>query len=168
VHYYSPTGYWRTFTGEWQPYLAVGLTFDAPFGNKVAKGRALQASSSLKRSEIERTDLDRVIRENIVEVRRALGHAAQAIQTRRGSLDLYRQTLEAAQQQYQIGDLTLIDTLTTEEDLTREHIELVSDLQVYYSLLARLRFEVARLIRFDNEGSQTEVVTFDPAGLVVR
>jgi outer membrane protein TolC len=166
VHFYSPTGYWRMLNSEWQPFVAVGITFEVPFANNLAEGQALQAESSYRRSDIERTDLGRVVYQNVIEVGRSVGFAGQALRARLASLDFYRQTLEAAAEQYRTGDITLIDTLTTEEDLTRQSLELVSDLQVYYSLLARLRFEVGRLVTFENEGEPGEAVVFDPTGLV--
>ncbi len=167
VHYYSPSGYWRMFNSEWQPFVTVGITFDVPFANNVAEGRALQAESSYRKSEIDRTDLGRVVTQNVLEVARAAGFAEGALRARRAALELYQRTLEAAAEQYRTGDITLIDTLTTEEDLTRENLELVSDLQVYYSLLARLRFEVGQLVTFENEGQSNETAVFDPSGLVV-
>jgi hypothetical protein len=67
---------------------------------------------------------------------------------------------------FEAGDITLIDTLITEEDLTRERIQLARAMRVYLSLLARLRFEIGDLLRFTDEGTISESVEFSLQGLV--
>jgi outer membrane protein TolC len=77
-------------------------------------------------------------------------------------------TLEGALQRFQTGDLTLIDTLLTEEELTFDKLQLLRQRQTYFSAVARLKFEAGDLVVFDQEGLPSEVVRFLPATFVAR
>ncbi len=166
IRFYSPRGYLRSFEGDWKPFFKVDLTFDLPFKNNTAEGLLLREQSSLTSSEISLTDLERTIRNNVIEVRGALDWSHDSLRQRAESIAQYQETLESTMAQYQAGDITLVDTLLTEEDLLREQLELVRATQAYLSILARLRFEVGTLIRFEQEGTLFESVTFEPSLLV--
>jgi outer membrane protein TolC len=168
IHYYSPRGFARAFDGEWQPFGMVSLRFELPFGNNRAKGQALQARASLNRSEIEATNLERVIRDSVVQVSRALQNAARTVEERDLGVGLYSQTLDTALDLFEAGELTLIDILTTEEDLTLERLGLVQGIQVFLSTLTRLSFEENQLVRFEGEGTDTEMVAFESFGVMPR
>jgi outer membrane protein TolC len=166
IHFYSPRGYWRAIQGNWKPFFKVNLVFDIPFKNREAKGRLIQQGSSFNRTEIEVADLERTILDNVIRVIGALERAAEVVETRRSSIEYFEQTLDASMERFQAGDITLLDTLLTEEDLTRERIRLVQAIQVYLSLLARLKFEVGDLVQFRDEGTLSESVDFVPQELV--
>lgn len=166
VHFYSPRGYWRALRGDWKPFLKIELVVDWPFKNNVARGQFVQKESSLNRAQIELADLERTIVDNIIRVTGALDRATNVIELRRGALGYFEQTLDASLEMFEAGDITLIDTLTTEEDLTREKIQLAQAMRVYISLLARLRFEIGDLLRFSDEGTTSETVEFSLQGLV--
>ena len=53
---------------------------------------------------------------------------------------------------YQAGDLTVLDTLVTEQELTRAGLELVGSERTVLSLLTRLRFSSGRLLDLPAEG----------------
>jgi outer membrane protein TolC len=166
VHFYSPRGPLRGFGSEWQPFAMVSLTFELPFGNNVAKGRLLQAQSSVSRSRIDTANLERVIRDNVVDITGALRFAARAVEQHRSAVGFYEQTLEAALQRFEAGEITLVDVLVSEEDLTTERVQLVRALQAFVSTLARLNFETGDLVRFENEGAPSEMIVFDPGAFV--
>jgi outer membrane protein TolC len=166
VHFYSPRGYWRAWRGDWKPFFKIELVVDWPFKNNVARGQFIQKESSLNRAQIELADLERTILDNIIRVTGALDRAKNVIERRRGALGYFEQTLDASLEMFEAGDITLIDTLITEEDLTRERIQLARAMRVYLSLLARLRFEIGDLLRFADEGTISESVEFSLQGLV--
>jgi outer membrane protein len=169
INYVSPTGFFRSLVhGKWRPFLAAGLTFDVPFLNLTARGQSHQADASLQSSRIEAEDLDRVIRENVISVTGALKLARDTVERRRAAVDFLQQTLDSAMKRYQAREITLIDALTTEENLTLEQLQLVQDLNLYFSTLARLRFETGTLAFFDQANTDNEVVRFDPTALVGR
>ena len=57
---------------------------------------------------------------------------------------------------YQAGDLTVLDTLITEQELTRAGLELVGSERAVLSLLTRLRFVSGRLLDLPSEGDVRE------------
>ena len=166
AHYYSPRGFWRGFPAKWEPFVLGAIRFEFPTANNVAKGRLLREESSLTISEIEFSNLDRMIRDNVIDLVGALEKAESTMARRRDAVKFYEQTLESALQRYRIGDLTLIDALTTEEELTQEKLSLLGDVQKYLSLLTRLRFEVGGLVSFQDEGVLQEYVEFETKGFV--
>jgi outer membrane protein TolC len=160
VRYYSGRGFARSLTGEWNPFVRAMITVNLPFANRAARGRAAQAGASLTRSQIERLDLDRRIRDQVSQVSGVVRALAGVIERRRASTEALQRSLDASIEQFQIGELTLIDTLLTEETLTTERLQLTADLQLYASAAARLAFETASLIQFDALGTPLEKINF--------
>ncbi|TDI44385.1 MAG: TolC family protein [Acidobacteria bacterium] len=167
LRFYNPRGFYRSTRRDYKPFFRVQLTFDLPFKNNVAKGRLLREQSLLTTSQIDLTDLERSVRNNVIEVRGTLGLAVAALQARRETVAHYDDTLETARARYQNGDITLVDMLITEEDLLREQLELVRDLQIYLSILSRLRFETGTIVTYEQENTSLEFVSFDPSMYVV-
>ena len=167
LRFYNHRGFYRSLRRAYKPFFRVQLTFDLPFKNNVAKGRLLREQSLLTTSEINLTDLKRIVRNNVIEVRGTLDRAVAALQRRRETVAHYDDTLETARARYQSGDITVVDILITEEDLLREQLELVRDLQIYLSILSRLRFEAGTMITYQQENTSLEFVSFDPSLYVV-
>jgi outer membrane protein TolC len=168
VDYFAPAGYWRSVNGAWEPFVRAELSFDVPFGNNFARGRLLQQESSQTMSEIRLRDLERLIRQNVIELLGTLQKAGEALTRRREAVGYYEQTLANALAGYETGDINLVDMLLTEEELTREKTELVRATQLYLSLLARLKFETGELVRFRGEGTPQEVAEFGGLGPAAR
>jgi len=167
LRFYNPRGFIRSLNRDYKPFFRVQLTFDLPFKNNVAKGRLLREQSLLTLNQIGLTDLERTVRNKVIEVRGTLDRAAAALLLRRETVAHYDDTLDSARARYQSGDITIVDMLITEEDLLREQLELVRDLQVYLSILARLRFETGTLITYEQENTSLEFAAFDPSSFVV-
>ena len=166
THYYSPSGFARVFGGGWNPFASVSLTFELPFSNNKARGLATQARASREKSEIDTTNLERSIREALADVSEQLEHSTQMVEQGQRGVNLYRQTLEGALQLFEGGEFTLVDTLLSEEDLTVEQLSLVRSQQYTSSLVARLKFEGGGLVGFEAEGTDAELVVFEPFGLL--
>lgn len=156
----SLNGFGRALTGRWEPFFTTSFNYELPYANQRFRGRALQSESNLRRSTIEMDNIDRVIRDNVTHAAGSLRFTAETIQHRRTTIDLQRQTLDGALTRLRSGDLSLIDTLTTEDDLTREQVQLVEDLLNYFATLARLRFETGQLITIEGEGAPSEGINF--------
>jgi outer membrane protein TolC len=168
VRYFSPRGYARVLSGRYEPFFTIGVTIQLPFGNHAAEGRALQARATLESRTINAVDLRRVIGENIVSVGNSVQRTAAAVAAWQDAVTNGDRTLEGALQRFQTGDLTLIDTLLTEEELTFDKLQLLRQRQTYFSAVARLKFEAGDLVVFDQEGLPSEVVRFLPATFVAR
>jgi outer membrane protein TolC len=166
--FYSPAGFWQGLTGRWEPFVTASISFDIPFGNNAAKGRLAQAQATLRSSDIQYGDRRRLIGDNITGVIGSLRTAAEDVLRAREALDRSRASFEGIRSQLANGEATVIDTLTTEEDLTRDEAEVVRAQQVYLSTLARLRFESGQLVTFSGLGDSSESARFVPTEFVVR
>lgn len=168
VRYASPEGLWNSWQRRWRPTVSAQLVFELPTKNSAAHGRLVQEEASWDRSRIQRRDLERTVRDNVVQMAESVQRAAEAVARHREALAFYEKTLEAAMARFQAGDLTLIDTLTTEEDLTRQRQALVTAVQNYTSQLARLRYETGDLVTFADEDAPGARVEFDTAAFVAQ
>jgi len=168
ITYYSPTGYYRALTNRYTPAITVNFHMQLPFGNWAAKGRLRESQSSLTSARIDAVDLNRSIRDNVVDVTGQLRLAADAVARWEEAVRNDETTMQAAIQLYQIHEITLIDTLSTEETATQDRLQLVSQRQVYLSTLARLKFETGELLTFDTEGPSIQGYKFDPSAFVAR
>jgi outer membrane protein TolC len=168
ITYYSPTGFYRALTNRYTPAITVNFQMQLPFGNWAARGRLRESQSSLTSARIDAVDLNRSIRDNVVDVSGQLQRAADAVARWEEAVRNDETTLQAALQLYQIHEITLIDTLSTEETATQDRLQLVSQRQVYLSTLARLKFETGELLTFDTEGPSIQGYKFDPSVFVAR
>jgi outer membrane protein TolC len=168
VRYWSPRGYSRSVSSRHEPFITANVTWELPFGNNAARGRAAQAEATLRSSSIEVIDLGRVIDDNIIGIADALSRSEAAIAGSTEAVARGADLLAGVLQQFQAGDITLLDTLVTEESVTVDLLQLVRRRQAYLSTLARLRFESGSLVSFEAEGTPGELVRFQPGDFVIR
>jgi outer membrane protein TolC len=168
VRYYSWDGFMRSVRENWQPFVTASLTIRLPFGNNAAKGRFGQANASLRQSQVREQDVNRQIRDNVVSAAGVVRRAASALARAEEALRFQQTTHDGTLERFRGGDVTLVDTLTTEEGLTQSQIQLAQSWLGYAAALARLRFEEGELVGFDNIEQADESLRFDPAGLITR
>jgi outer membrane protein len=167
VRFSTATGYYRgMFERPWEPVAAFTFNVELPWGNNSLRGRTAQAEVSLERARVQQQDLVRVIRENIINEVGTLRLSAEAIRRDQAAVEASQQTLEAALSRFQQGDVTLIDTLLTEEALTQDRLTLVNEWQNYLSQLARLKFETGTLVFVSGPTMAPEQIRFDSTDLV--
>jgi len=154
----SLRGYGRIFSGAWKPYAVVSLSFDLPFANRTAQGRAQQAKASLARSDVIARDLDRTIEAEVVRVSATVRATADVLEQRRQTLVLLEQTYAGTLERFRMREVTMVDLLLTEEELTAEQLQRLSDLQIYATALARLRYETGTLARYQQAGRAETLV----------
>jgi outer membrane protein TolC len=166
--FYSPKGYWRGLSGRWEPFVTASISFDIPIGNNAAKGRLAQAQATLRSSEVQYADRVRLIGDNITGVVSSLRAAAEGVLRAREAAARSQGTVDSVLTQLRGGEATLIDTLSTEEELVSDETALLRAQQVYLSTLARLRFEAGQLVSFNGLGDPSETIRFIPTDFVVR
>ncbi len=167
VRFGSPLGYYRSmFQGKWKPIFKASFTMELPFRNNRLAGRVAQAEASLDQAQIQERDLARVIRENIITQVGQLKADADAVQRQQDAVKAAQATHDASVARFQQNDITLIDLLLTEDNLTQARLALAAARQKYLSDLARLRFETGTLVTVDGEPLSPEQVRFDPSGFV--
>jgi outer membrane protein TolC len=79
--------------------------------------------------------------------------AAANVKLYRDSLHWYQQALATQEKLFQLGQATLVDTITIRQNLINAEISYITAQQTYAFSLAQLRFATGTLIFSDEKGS---------------
>ncbi len=157
LDYFEPAGFFRAMGDHWAPTFAISLKFELPFGNRSAQGRMIQAQQTLRQDQVRSANLGRVIDENVAQLLGASRHAAAEVQSRTRAVEAQEATWRVSLELRAAGEQTLIDLITTEQNLTSARLALVQAQRDFETNLARLRFETGTLVRFrDGEPASVE------------
>ena len=140
----------KDFTG---PSFSGRFMLDWPLANNQAQGNLTKARASWRKGVIVADDLKRTIKSDVVNALESLKETVFQLTKNAEAARFYKTTMDAEKEKYQAGSATLIDTITTEEQLTDSLQNLVTAQSNYASYLADLRFETATLLNYDDEGS---------------
>jgi outer membrane protein TolC len=148
VRYYDPRGIGRAFSERWEPIATVTGTIQLPFGNNQRLGQYAQAVASTSASDIQVMDLRRTVENAVPQLADNVRRARLQWEQRQEQVIQYEATWDAAQRLRAAGEMTLIDTLLTEQELTQARLLLVTAKQEYASAVARFKRETGTLITF--------------------
>jgi outer membrane protein TolC len=140
----------------------VGFTFEKPFGNNTAHGLLEARRAELHQTQIDSTDLDRVIALRVVQLAESLKVAADRLRSAEEAVRNYDQTMTNEQARLKAGDASLIDTILTEQQTTGARLAYITAQQEYASLLATLRHEAGMLVQ-DGRVDGAQLVSVPPA-----
>jgi outer membrane protein TolC len=143
------------------PSVELALEYEKPLGNNQAKGRLAQQVADLRRREITSGDLRRLVRLGVLRSARSLAEAIDRVRNAEDAVKYYQTTIEGDFERFKSGDVTLIDTILTEEQQTDALLALVGARQQVAQLIAELRFQSGSLLT--HASGQAPVV--DPAAL---
>ena len=124
------------------------MTIELPFGNNQRLGRLAQSTASASESQIRVADLSRSIQNNVPKLAETLARTRAEWEQRQEAVIQYEATWDTAQRLRGSGDMTLIDTLLTEQQLTQARLQLVQAKRDYASAVARFRRETGTLVDF--------------------
>ena len=145
--YYDVEGFWKAASGKLAgPSYGVALRFTVPVGNNEARGRLVQAESKTTTADIQRGDLQRTIANRLHEITASLDRARREVDARREALEQQQKLIDSSLEQLQAGDISVIDTLTTEDQLTEARLGWIEAMRAYLELESRLRFETNTLL----------------------
>jgi outer membrane protein TolC len=134
--------------GDWTFRSAsVGLSFEKPLGNNTAAGLFAAERASLRQTQIDSTDLERVIGLRVVELAESLKVAIDRLRSAEEAVRNYDQTITNEQARLRAGDTSLLDTILTEQQATGARISYIAAQAEYASILAELRHEAGVLMR---------------------
>ena len=136
----------RAFKRWVGPSYRIGLNVEKPFGNNTQEGLLVEAQAGSLSSQISSADLRRQVRLDVVRTGRSLIEAIERLRLAQDSVRYYQQTIDAELARYQIGEVTLIDTITTEAQQSEARRALVAAQQELAQLIAELRFETGTLV----------------------
>ncbi len=155
--FYDVEGFEKAFNEKWAgPSYGATLRFRLPIGNNAARGRLLQARSAVASSEIDAADLGRGVHLAVVEAAEALRRARAELESRRAARTHIEETAAATLERFRAGDLTVLDTLLTESELTQARLQELEAERAWLSLAARLRFATGTLLVAPPDGGLAE------------
>jgi outer membrane protein TolC len=140
------------------PSTDVSLELEKPLGNNAAGGRYAQRQAEVRQQQISTLDLRRQIGLAIIRAARSMQQARLRAEQAQASVDAYQKTVDADVERFRAGDVTLIDTLLTEQQQVDAKLSLISAQQDLATLIAQLRYESGTLLSF-TDGKPS----FDPA-----
>jgi outer membrane protein TolC len=149
-------GTWYTGIQEANPGQALGhwvgpsynatLDVQKPFGNNAQKGQFVQAQAATSSAQINSAELKRQVRLNVLRDIRSMNEAAEQVKQAQAAVNFYQQTIDSEVQRFQLGEVTLIDTITTESQMTGARQALVAAETALANLIADLRFQTGTLV----------------------
>ena len=149
-------GSWFTALGEgsgpkaldrWVgPSASVGFQYQKPLGNNSARGALAQREAEVAQRQISQRDLDRRIRLRVVESVGTLEQAAARVAQAEAAVGFYATTVNADLQRFRTGDVTLLDTVITQQQQIDAQLGLILARQDLAQRLAELRFQTGTLV----------------------
>ena len=158
--WYDVEGFMRAADGKVAgPSYGGALTFKLPIGNHAARGRLLQAEATTAQAGIDAGELRRDVRLRLIETRGSVETTRATLLALDESLRYSIETLDAASERFRAGDLSVIDTLRTEEQVTQARLGWIDAALRYLSSLAQLRFEAHGLLAgsIEEEGDVSQL-----------
>jgi outer membrane protein TolC len=157
-------GTWFTAIGEgsgpkaldrWVgPSAGIGLQYEKPLGNNQARGVLAQREAEVAQRQIAQRDLDRRIRLGVVESAGTLEQAAARVAQAEAAVGFYETTVNAEMQRFRGGDVTLLDTVITQQQQIDALLSLVLARQELAQRLAQLQFQTGTLITLPAAGAR--------------
>jgi len=128
------------------PSYNIAVDVEKPFGNNTQRGLLVEAQAGGASSQISSADLRRQVRLDVVRTGRSLAEAIERVRLAQSAVQFYQQTIDGELARFQIGEVTLIDTITTEAQQADARRALVAAQQELAQLIAELRFETGTLV----------------------
>ncbi len=157
------TGWWKAVSDfSAGPSFRIGVTFELPVANRVARGRSVQAHGLQQQSWIEVRDLERTVANEIERLTGALQRAIDEGRRRGESVRFHEEALASDTELYRAGEGSSIDVILTQERLVAQEIQLVSARRTIALLATQLSFEIGQLVDCQIAGEKVTVVAYHP------
>jgi outer membrane protein TolC len=114
----------------------------------------MQAQATLHEADIQYGSLGRIVSENVTSQTLAVQRARAELERTTESVKQHEITWQATQQLLSAGDISVIDAIVTEQDLTSARLNLVQARLTYAQALAQLRFEAGALVRLGEKEAE--------------
>jgi hypothetical protein len=142
------------------PSTDISMELEKPLGNNAAQGRYAQRQAERRQQQISTLDLRRQVTLAIIRAARSMAQARLRAEQAAAAVEAYQKTVDADVERFRAGDVTLIDTLLTEQQQVDAKLALIAAQADLAALIAQLRFESATLVSFGPNGANP---SFDPA-----
>ena len=147
----SRTNLTNTHGNTWE--VGALLSLNWPVENNTAIGLYIQSQSSFQNSQITVESIEMAVESSVITALAQLKAAAANVKVYRDAVRWYQQTLAAQEKLFQLGQATLVDTITIRQNLINAELSYITAQQSYAVSLAQLRFATGTLIFSDEKGS---------------
>jgi outer membrane protein TolC len=128
------------------PSTQVGLTFEKPFGNNVARGQLVSRRAEQQIDRIRHADLQRQIRLGLLSAAGSLPQAVERLRQAQLAGTAYENTVQGELERFRASESTLIDTVVTEQQRTDARLALVDAQRAVAEVIALLRYQSGTLV----------------------
>jgi outer membrane protein TolC len=147
----SRTNLTNTHGNTWE--VGALLSLNWPVENNTAIGLYIQSQSSFQNSQITVESTEMAVESGVITALTQLKAAAVNVKLYRDAVHWYQQALATQEKLFQLGQATLVDTITIRQNLINAEITYITAQQTYAFSLAQLRFATGTLIFSDEKGS---------------
>ncbi len=128
------------------PSASVGVQFEKPFGNNIARGQLEQREADATLRDIDQADLARVIQLRVLQSTGTLQQSIAEVEQARSAVDFYQATVDAELARLRAGDSTVLDTIVTQQQQIGARLSLVSAQLELARRIVELRYETGTLV----------------------
>ncbi|HXM05671.1 MAG TPA: TolC family protein [Chthoniobacterales bacterium] len=147
----SRTNLTNTNGNTWQ--VGAVLSLNWPVENNTAIGLYIQSQATFQNSQITVDSTAMAVESGVITALAQLKAAAANVRLYRDAVRWYQQALAAQERLFQLGQASLVDTITIRQNLINTEISYISAQQTYANSLVQLRFATGTLIFSDQKGS---------------
>jgi outer membrane protein TolC len=143
------------FFGSWfsnlhRPDFQTGVSYQFPRANNVAQGQFLEASAQNRIADLQLEDTERQVAASVATAAENAQAAVLRLQCTGEAVTAFRKTLDGEREKYRLGQISLTELLTVEDQLTAALISRVQAQLDYAVALANLRLATGTVLRSED------------------
>jgi outer membrane protein len=158
------TDYYRIFGAPFKnpggPSASASLQFVFPPRRDSAFGAIAESNANYRQALITRTNVARTIASNVVSSMVNLVNAVQALQQSKQAVAAYQLAIVAEQEKFRMGLTSLVNVLTTEDNLIAATNSETAAHLAYANAIAALRFWTGTIVDSGSSSQQLQSRTF--------
>src|SRR5262249_10039560 len=135
-----------SFTSLHRPDLQVGLVFQLAHSNNVAQGQLVTANAQLEQARLRTAELCREITVNVTVAVENVRSSVLQVRSSREAVDAFQSAVEGAQEKFRLGQASVTELLTVEDELTAAQSREVQAELAYAAALANLRLATGTVL----------------------
>jgi outer membrane protein len=135
-----------SFSSLHRPDLQVGLVFQLAHSNNVAQGQLVTANAQLEQARLRTAEARREITVNVTTAVENVRNSVLQVRSSREAVDAFQSAVEGAQEKFRLGQASVTELLTVEDELTAAQSREVQAELAYAVALANLRLATGTVL----------------------
>ena len=128
-----------SFSNLHHPDLQAGLVFQLPHGNNVAQGQFMEADAQKEQAHLRSEEARREITVTVTVALENVRNSVLQVKSAREAVDAFQRAVDGAQVKFRLGQSSITELITVEDELTTALSREVQAEQGYAIALANLR-----------------------------